>query len=183
MPNPEFRWKLTLGYLIPCVIAMAISAAILLWRVRTQLSITGWIQRRDQVILRAKDAELEMRDIQVAFRSYLLSPSKQYLADLGNAQIGLAVSLARMAALVANDPDQERRVVEISDLKENWTKVIDGLIGQRDRGQSGIETFSEIRPEGQAVFGSLENFIAAEHQLRALRNAQQIEEIRLLFVL
>ena len=62
MPYRAFKRNLTASYLAPFIVTLAVLAAVFLWRVQNQVAITGWIEHSDQVMLQAKDAELEIRE-------------------------------------------------------------------------------------------------------------------------
>jgi signal transduction histidine kinase/ActR/RegA family two-component response regulator len=72
---------------------------------------------------------------------------------------------------------------EISDLKGSWIKSVDRLIGQKEGGQFSAEAFAEVQTQAEALFSSLEDFIAGEYQLRALRKARRVRETQVGFLL
>jgi CHASE3 domain sensor protein len=109
VPYRQFRRKLTASYLAPFIIAMALLASAVLWRSRVEVSIVNWVEHSDQVLLRTKDAELEMRDMMLAVRAYLLTSDKKFLTELKNAQRRFAKELSGIAALVGDNPEQEQR--------------------------------------------------------------------------
>ena len=183
MPYRTFRRNLTASYLAPFIIAMVVLAAIVLWRIQNQASITGWIEHSDKVMLRAKDAELELRNMQLAYRGYLLSPEERYLTELGEARNKFVENLGEIGALVADNPEQEQSLLRITELKETWINALERLIDQRDRGQIRPDSLTQIQNQARTVFNALEDFVGAERQLRARRAAHQQAEYELLFVM
>ncbi len=181
MPYRAFKRNLAVSYFVPFIIALSALAAIVLSRFQNQASITGWIEHSDQVILRIKDAELELREMQAALRGYLLTSDKASLTELSDARDALGKNITTVAALVADNPAQEQRVREIYDLKGTWTKAIDSLIIQRAGGQFTKEALAETQIRAEAVLKSLENFIAVERQLRSRRVAHQKAEYDVVF--
>ncbi len=161
---------------------MVVLAAIVLWRIQNQASITGWIEHSDRVMLRAKDAELELREMQLAYRGYLLSPEERYLTELGEARSKFAKNLGEIGALVADNPEQEQSLLKVTELKETWINALERLIDQRDRGQVRSDSLAQIQNQAQAVFNSLEDFLGAEKQLRARRESRQQAQYEILFV-
>ncbi len=161
---------------------MVVLAAIVLWRIQNQASITGWIEHSDRVMLRAKDAELELRNMQLAYSGYLLSPEERYLTELGEARNKFVKDLGEIGALVADNPEQEQSLLKITELKETWINALERLIDQRDRGQVRSDSLARIQNQAQAVFNSLEDFLGAEKQLRARREAHQQAQYEILFV-
>jgi signal transduction histidine kinase/ActR/RegA family two-component response regulator len=183
VPYRAFRRNLTASYFAPFIIAMAMLAAIILWRFQSQVSITNWIEHSDQVTLHVKDMEIKLREMQLAYRGYLLSRDSRYLAELGDTQRIFGENLAKIAALVADNADQEQRLLKINDAKETWIKAMNSLIGQSDAGQLSMEGFGQVRNQAEGVFNSLEDFIVAEQRIRERRASSQATEYQALFVL
>ena len=182
VPYRAFRRNLTLSYFAPFIVALALLAAIVLWRIQDQASIAGWVEHSDQVLLGTKDAELDLRDMQVAYRNYLLEPDDQYLGRLADARAALAKDIGEIGALVSDNPDQEQRVLKISELKEVWTTGIEQLIAQR-KNQPSAEIPPQIHTQAKTVFNALEDFVAVEQRLRVQRVTRQRAEHDILFVL
>ena len=111
MPYRAFRRNLTASYFAPFIIAMAMLAAIILWRFQSQVSLTNWVEHSDQVTLHVKDMEIKLREMQLAYRGYLLSRDERYLVELGDTQRVFGENLAKIAALVADNTDQEQRLL------------------------------------------------------------------------
>jgi len=169
--------------LAPFIAAMIVLTAVVLWRIQAQVSSADWVEHSDEVIARAKDAELQMRRIQLGVRAYVYSPDKRFLDEISDGRHASAKNLAQVAALVADNPQQEDRVLQISDLRETWIKTIENLIAQKDVGHFSPDIFAETRTRTQALFDALEDFVAVENRVRAGRDARQRSEDRLLFVL
>ncbi len=158
-------------------------AAVVLWRIQNQASINDWVQHSDQVMLRAKDAELEIRGMQVAYRGYLLSPEQHYLTELGEARNRLGQYLGELASLVADNPEQEKILLNISELKEAWIEAIERLIAQRDAGQIHGDPLAQMIPPTRVLLNTLEDFFQAEQRLRLERAAHQKAQYQVLFLL
>jgi signal transduction histidine kinase/ActR/RegA family two-component response regulator len=183
VPYRAFKRNLTASYLAPFIMTLAVLAAVFLWRVQNQVAITGWIEHSDQVMLRAKDAELEIRELQIAYRSYLLVPDQRYVAELEDAQKKLNQGLSALALLVSDNPEQEGLLQKVSEARDTWIQNVERLIAQKDSGKAGADSFEQIHPHARAVVSALDDFIVAEQRLRALRSAHERSQYRLLFVL
>ncbi|MGA8566953.1 MAG: CHASE3 domain-containing protein, partial [Candidatus Binataceae bacterium] len=83
MPYRAFKRNLTASYFAPLILTLSVLAGVVLWRFQNQASIMGWVEHSDQVILRVKDVELEVREMQSALHGYLLTSDKRYLTELG----------------------------------------------------------------------------------------------------
>ena len=114
MPYRAFRRNLTASYLAPFVITLVVLVSIVLWRFQHHASIAGWVEHSDRVILRGKDTELEVHEIQSLLRGYLLTSDKQYLADFGNARAALGKNITTLAELVADNPGQEQQECDVN---------------------------------------------------------------------
>jgi CHASE3 domain sensor protein len=165
-----FRRRLTV---IPFVMGTALLAAIVLWRIWSHLSAATWVEQSDEVILHTKDAEIQLRDVQLAMRDYLLLTDIRCLTEVNNGQKEFAQSLARIADVAVDKPEQEQRLLELGELKRTWIKSIERLVRQNQRMEFSPEAFIQVRAQAQAVFTSLEDVISYENQLRAQRKAKQ----------
>ena len=172
MPYRAFERSLTASYLAPFVITLVVLVSIVLWRFQHHASIAGWVEHSDRVILRGKDIELEVHEIQSLVRGYLLTSDKQYLADFGDARAALGKNITTLAELVADNPGQEQQVREIYDLQETWIQTLESLLNQNAGGHFK-EAFAAGRAEARALFDALEKFVATEQRLRGQRAASQ----------
>lgn len=183
MAYRAFRRNLTASYFAPFVIALLSLAAVVLWQIQDQASATHWVEHSDDVMLRAKDAELNVREMQVAFRSYLVSPDQHYLADLAKLRSALTKNVSELTTLVSDNQDQEQILVKVTEAKEAWVEAVERLLARKDGGQTGPDVVAETNPEAQALFNSLEEFMAAEQGLREQRAAAQKASFHSLFLL
>jgi signal transduction histidine kinase len=183
VPYRAFRNKLTASYIAPFLIAMAVLAGIILWRLADQVSINRWVEHTDRVILTAKDTELALRDVQLSYRAYLQSSDKRYLSEFAGARSEFEGDLRKMAAEVADNAEQLQRLRKIDDLREHWFKTIGTLIGRKDNRQLTAGDLVQVRSYAEAIFGALEDFIADENRLRSVRAARQESEYRIIFIL
>jgi signal transduction histidine kinase len=178
-----FKSRLTAGYLAPFVIALAVLSGIILWRLDDQIALNHWVEHTDRVILNAKDTQLALRYVQLSYRAYLQSSDRRYLAELAEAQREFEGALSRVAAAVADNPDQLQRLSKINDLREQWATTIKSLIDRNDHDQFKAEDLVGLRRQADSVFDALGDFIAAENALRAHRASRQAAASRVIFVL
>jgi signal transduction histidine kinase/ActR/RegA family two-component response regulator len=184
LPYRAFRRNLTFGYLAPFVLAMIVLVGVVLWRVDEQISITGWVEHSYLVILKARDAELEMRHIQLAIQAYMFSPNPRFLKDMTEGQREFDKKLGELASLVTDNPAQEQRLLEISSLKGTWLKTTENLIKARDNGsQYSQQSFDQVRTQTEALSGALRDFADAEQQIRMRRNLYERREDHFLLLL
>lgn len=180
MPAGTFRRRLRASYFAP-FLAIALLASIVLWRVSVQVSSVGWVEHSDQVIRRATDAQLDLRDMAVAVRSYWLSSDKRYLASFQDSDQALEANLAKMSTLIADNPTQGQRIIEVSSLKGTLIGAIQMLMAQRSGGQAATIPLVELDARLQAVSKTLNEIIDEEDTLLKERAIRQKGEDRLIF--
>ncbi len=143
MAYRAFRRNLTASLFAPFIIALLSLAAVVLWQIQDQASATHWVEHSDDVMLRAKDAELNVREMQVAFRSYLVSPDQHYLADLAKLRRALTKNVSELTTLVSDNQDQEQILVKVTEAKEAWVEAVERLLARKDGGQTGPDVVAE----------------------------------------
>jgi signal transduction histidine kinase/ActR/RegA family two-component response regulator len=183
LPDRAFKRNLTASYFLPFILSLSVLAAVVLWRFQDQASIASSVEHSDRVILRVKDIELELREMQSSVSGYLLTADKQYLTELGNARAAFGRNITILGALVADNPSQEQRVLEINGLNGAWIAALDSLISQKASGNLNLEALAELQRQARPVFDALEHFVAAEQQLRFKRAARQSYAYYVAFVL
>jgi signal transduction histidine kinase/ActR/RegA family two-component response regulator len=180
MPAGAFRRQLRASYFAP-FLAMALLAGIVLWRVNAQVSSVGWVEHSDQVIRRAKDAQLDLREMTVSVRSYWLSSDKRYLASFQDSDRAFGANLAKLSTLLADNSAQGQRLLEVSSLKGTWIGAMQMLMAQRYGGQAATIPLTELDAKLQAVSKILNEIIDEEDRLVKERALRQKGEDRLIF--
>jgi signal transduction histidine kinase/ActR/RegA family two-component response regulator len=148
---------------------MALLAGVVLWRVKAQISTTTGVEHSDDVLLLAKDAEVEFREMRTAFRSYMVSPEPQYLDELRKARGAFELKLEDIAVSVTDNAQQERR----------WTRVTKTFLPGKfeelikDSGEPRSAVFAQSNAYTQQVLDALNAFVAAEYEIRARRVTDQ----------
>lgn len=170
MPARGFRRELRTSYFAPFVV-MALLAGVVLWRVSAQMSITKWVEHSDDVLLQAKNAQIDFGKMLAAFREYIASPDKADLAELTEATGAFQNEIEQITTLVTDNPAQERRGVGI--VKMYVPGRFEKLIKERDSGTLRADEFAQSKTYSQQVFDSLDALIASESALRAERTTHQ----------
>jgi signal transduction histidine kinase/ActR/RegA family two-component response regulator len=150
---------------------MAFLAGVVLWRVNAQVSTTRWVEHSDEVLLRAKDAQLDFAKMRLAFRGYMTSSDKAYLAELRKATSTFEKDIEEIAALVTDNPDQERRIIRVSEMYVPGR--FEELVQQRESGTLRSDPLAQAHAYSQQVLDAMDAFIVAEYRLRAQRSARQ----------
>ena len=183
MPYRAFRRKITASFFAPFIFALVILASFVLWGIDNQAATNEWVQHSDRVMLRGKDAEVELRDMEIAFRGYVVSAQQRYLDDLAEARAQFSKDLGELVTLVADNPSQEQLLGKVTESKEAFTEALERLIAQRSSEGPGTDPIALLHPHARPVFDALENFIAAEEQIRMQRTSHQRAAYRMLFAL
>jgi signal transduction histidine kinase/ActR/RegA family two-component response regulator len=178
----RFRREMRTIYFAP-FLAMAALAAIVLWAVESQISSVSWVEHTDRVIRRTKDAQIDLRDMAVAIRSYWLVPDKKYLAEFEKADRQLSANLAAVSALVGDNPAQEQRALEVSNLKGTWIGEVQALMAQPNAGAAAIARLDQMSARSQEASNLLDQITDHEDQLLRHRTSQQHRGEQLIFVL
>ncbi len=184
MPYRAFRRKLTASFFAPFILVLMLLAAFVLWGIDNQASLTRWVEHSDQVMVRAKDAEIELRDMQIAYRGYFfISAEQRQLTHLAEARGRFNEDLAELVTLVADNPTQERRLTKVTESKEALMETVERLIARKTSGPVTEDDVAQTQTQVRAVHNEMEDFVNAEQQLRAARAAHQRSGYRALFVL
>jgi signal transduction histidine kinase/ActR/RegA family two-component response regulator len=162
---------------------MAVLTVVVLWRVNAQVSSVGWVEHTDQVLRRTKDAQLSLRDMSIAMHSYWLSADESYLVEFRNADQELTNNLGIVSALVADNPAEGRRLLEVSNLKGAWIGSIQMLMKQANGSRPDRNLLTQLNSQLQAASDVLNQIVDEEDRLFEQRLGRQKDEDRLIFVL
>jgi signal transduction histidine kinase/ActR/RegA family two-component response regulator len=162
---------------------MALLAGIVLWRVNAQISSETWVEHTYVVKGYAKDAQIDLRDMAVATRSYWLSSDKRYLAKFQDADRNFGSNLAGISALVTDNPPQGQRLLEVSNLKGAWIGSIQTLMAQANGNQAATSRLDQTDIQLQAASNVLNDIVDEEGGLLRERISRVKAEDRLIFIL
>ena len=181
MPARAFRRRLTESYFLP-LLAMTLLAGLVLWLVYAQMSSSDWIQHTNLVITGAKDAQIELDSMQVNLRSTMLVPDSHYRGRIEESERQLTDTLAMLTNLVADNPAQQRRLLEISGLKGNWIATVGRLMQPGAANHLDAATFHEVEGLGAAIHKLLDQVILSEQALLSQRSAERGRQARVIFM-
>jgi signal transduction histidine kinase/ActR/RegA family two-component response regulator len=182
LPYREFRRKLAASFFAPFIVTMSVLAMIVLWRFQTQATNAKLVEHSDRAIVLAMDTEVQLREVQAALREYLLTIDERYLSDFDDARKKLRMNLTMLAAQVADDPQQEHRVLKIDDLSSTWVKALDSLLRKQVSAELKKRALAATDAQAQAVLNLLDNFVSIERRIRTGRVNVQTREYYLVFV-
>jgi signal transduction histidine kinase/ActR/RegA family two-component response regulator len=174
MPARTFSRRLTRTYFVSLIGIILIGTVVFLWRFQAEVSAADWVQHTTQVIIAAKDAEIDLRAMQVNLRSAILLPGPQYRDRVDKAERNLADTIAQLTSMAADNSAQQRRLLEVSRLNGKWAAMVAGLM--TSAATHGLEQgpFQEVESAGRDIQSQLDEVIADEYQLLARRRARQL---------
>lgn len=165
------------------MLAMALLAGVVLWRVKAQVSTVARVEHSYQVIREARRAQADLLKMTVAVRSYWLSGEKRYLGSVNDSERDLDLSMARLSSRVGDNPGQGQRLLEASSLKGNWVGKFETVTTQRNGSQAGTLPLAELDEQAEGISGILDEVVNEEDRLLKERSARQEGENRLIYLL
>ncbi|HZP45902.1 MAG TPA: ATP-binding protein [Candidatus Binataceae bacterium] len=170
MPDNSFRRAVRIGYVAPFA-ALALVAAVVLWRVSVQAGRTALVNHTYQVIAAVRDAQTDTFKVLVPFRSYWLTGDKRYLTVMAHAESKVDDDLYGLSTLISDNPQQVQRVVELGGLKGEWFAAIRALIAQKPAGVGAPEALGQLNDQLLALSAIFDEMAGEENHLLAQRAA------------
>jgi len=150
MPDTRAVSRVTLALSLASGLALAILivAAGIAYASLQRLSAANWWVGHTQEA-RAELVQLlsAIQDAETAERGFVISGSPEYLAPYGSARRAIPARLARLAALTADNPTQERLLLELRDRVTAKLHEVHHTV--RAREQAGFEAAQRILRSGR----------------------------------
>lgn len=160
-----------LGLLAAALIFVAVGVGVVLGAQRFIVDANR-VSHTNEVIALVVAIEAQLRDGEAAQRGYLLTDDVDYLADYQRSRDDLPELLAKLQALVRDNPDQSRRVLA-------WKLEIERRLGQMDATLGNYATGGllsaqrsigqEVRRTSAALRAQARQLVASEQQLLVQR--------------
>ncbi|MEJ1968348.1 MAG: ATP-binding protein [Rhizomicrobium sp.] len=155
------------------VILAALMLSVNVGRLRTSFE---WMQHASSVLQETSAVREALLDAGIATRSYLLTADDAYIVAHAEARRAMDRRLDTLAKLVADNPEQVRRVAELRTLITSREALLDRIgglgPGTRDRlvaGMRGIGPVKDLRNFSSEVGGKFAAFRDAELALQRAR--------------
>lgn len=149
------------------VVALAILAAVLALLVTRLLVIDASLDRADEVVASAERLDRMLTDMRSDLRAYILSSQPKYFERLGTFHAALEPTLEGLTSMVAEDPNQSRRLAAIREAALAWTDAAQAAAATQDRDPGHLEKREAMMDALRARIGG---FIDTEQALRMGRN-------------
>jgi CHASE3 domain sensor protein len=140
-----------------------------------------------EVIEASKDLLLAVTSAETSQRGYVITGDPRYLAPYAGAQAAATAMAAKLGGLVADNPDQGRRLARLPDLLHTKLGELDEVISAHD--EAGFEAAQRLvlADTGRATMDVIRSVVnesdATETKLLAARSAEvQADERRVLVV-
>ncbi|MBE9157280.1 CHASE3 domain-containing protein [Nodosilinea sp. LEGE 06152] len=168
--HTRFRRRLTRAIALPVVLLLLLSG-ISIWQITRLLSALEWVDHTGRVISQANSAQKLLLDMETGFRGYLLTGEPEFLEPYEQASTLIEPSLEELKTLVADNPSQVQRIVELMTELQRWERQASPAIARRQRGE--LEPLSNLRRRKQLVDQMRQQitaFVATEEELRNQRS-------------
>jgi PAS domain S-box-containing protein len=159
------RRTVALPVVLLVLLAVTLAAEILLlsWSLR-------WVDHSDQVTSQARTAMRSVVEMDTAQRGYYLTGDQTFLDSYNDLKAKLPEQLNTTLDLIADNPDQQARLLELRDLYARWMQWAGRQI---ERGHQNPPTPEDMLA-GQQLMSEIRNkqrdFINAEDALRQARS-------------
>lgn len=164
------------------LVAAGIAAA---WSTTRNETHTRAVNHTYEVELAIDRTRIAIEQSETTRRGFLLTGERIYLDTYRTGMAGLPTLIARLTALTADNPVQQRRLVTLRALTDDLTRQRDRTIavamrGDRDTALAMFVTESSAR-RMRAVRDIAGVMVAEEQRLLAVRNAEQQASVRVFY--
>ncbi|PSN13118.1 hypothetical protein C7293_17225 [filamentous cyanobacterium CCT1] len=170
IPHIRFRRRLIRAIALPVVLLLLLSG-VSIWQITRLLAALESVDRTSRVISQANVAQKLVLDLETGFRGYLLTGQPEFLAPYEQASTLVEPNLEELKALVADNPSQVQRIVELTSTLQQWKQQVRPAIARRQQGE--VEPLSNHRRRKQLIDRmrqQIASFVATEEQLRNQRS-------------
>lgn len=170
IPHIRFRRRLIRAIALPVVLLLLLSG-VSIWQITRLLSALNWVDHTSQVISQANLTQKLVVDMETGFRGYLLTGEPEFLEPYEQANQLIEPSLEKLKTLVADNPRQVQRIVELTTKLQQWEQQALPAIARKQQGE--LEPLGNLRRRKQLVDQMRQQiaaFVATEEQLRNQRS-------------
>lgn len=129
MDQRSFQRLLRRTVAIPVVLLVLLAATLVgeIWLLSTSLH---WVDHSDRVIANARQLMRYIVEMETGLRGYILTGDQTFLESYNDAKSKVADQAQLLQQLTSDNPDQQRRVKELTDLDMRWILWSDQLLVQ-----------------------------------------------------
>jgi two-component system sensor histidine kinase/response regulator len=137
--NMHFRRRLLLGFGVPILMLLALSAVSYRNIVASAIG-ADWVRHTDEVIERLADLRSAMQDIEVGYRGFVLVGNERFLASYEDGLRKAPTALEAIATLTVDNSQEQRRIPELTTLVHREIEFADEIVRLRYDGGTRAAT-------------------------------------------
>jgi PAS domain S-box-containing protein len=138
-----------------------------------------WVDHTNQILLESNQLLTQLLNAETGVRGYALTASPEFLAPYNLAQSSIASRLNRLEKLVNNDPWQQARLQNITEMMQQRVATLVNIIARIERSDSKLLPKSELNPlmvqgkvEMDRLRAGIAQFEQSEQNLLAMRQQE-----------
>lgn len=139
--------KRLVGAIALPLILMGLLAGVLFWQIRHLITLEGWVEHTDRAIINAQQTQKLFLDMQLGWRGYFITGRAEYLAPYQDAADKIDRSLAELAGVVTDNPEQVTRVNELRAVQAEWAAFGREVIDLKQSGADAQAIIEQGRGE------------------------------------
>lgn len=162
------------GLLFGALALVGAMAAASWWSVRNAAETFGWVEHTHRVLYELETTLTSAVSIQSGVRGYALTGEERYLAPYESGLVRVQQSVARLKALMADDPRQTKRLVQLRSLVDEEVSVMQTRLNARRAG--GLQAASQAVADGRGkavldtIRGAIQTMQGEERKLLEQRS-------------
>jgi PAS domain S-box-containing protein len=149
---------------------LLVIAGVAAWTLRQIAESDFWVDHTREVISANQQLLSDVRDAQSAERGYIITGDEGYLETYRSASANIPRTAEKLLQLIADNPEQQKRIKSLQGLIDERMAVLDGAV--RQRRESGFDAARAVVLAGQGR--------AAMKQISDASHGIEAEEYRLL---
>ncbi|MFC4158373.1 response regulator [Chitinimonas lacunae] len=167
-----FRRLLVRNIALPLA-ASAVSAAVFVGLIFYLISAMNWVDHANRVIGEAYYISKLLGDGESGMRGFVLTGNDTFLDTYNSSISYLPPSIQQLRNLVADNPEQLKRLQRINELQTQWFVLANEVIEQKRSGRDPTSIVRSVRPKAltDSIRREFDEFIQAETALRTERNS------------
>ncbi|HEV8494508.1 MAG TPA: CHASE3 domain-containing protein [Candidatus Angelobacter sp.] len=148
---------------------------------RRQLSVQdnnqGWVQHTQQVQLELAEFESLLKDAETGQRGYLYTGDPRYLEPYNDALAQGSPHLAKLAELIADNPQQQERVARLRTLKQQKLDELAETLKAFDEGNKELARSIMLSGRGKATMDQIRALTAEMRREESSLEAARLQSV------
>ncbi|MBA2962204.1 MULTISPECIES: response regulator [Ramlibacter] len=174
MPQASIRFRRILLRNVALPLGLGVfSAAVFIGLILYLMSAMRWVEHSDLVLARSYALQKLDLELESAVRGFQLAGDERFLENFDRTRIELTAEVAQLRELVADNPEQVRRLERIQGLQQQWAAgAAERIALRRADSQASLVAQANLgRQLKDGVRDLFDEIAATEERLRAERTA------------